>query len=186
MTEIIGFTGFKGAGKDSAAQELIIAGYENVKFAGALKEMFRAFLRYIGLHDDYIEELVEGALKEEPMAFLGGKTSREFMQHLGTEFGRDLIWEDLWVNAAMMRSDQFDKVVITDVRFPNECSSIQEKDGHVYRIHGQDDPNEFSNHESEKYIAKLPVDGEIYNDGTLEDLSEEVHLRFLVAPNLGK
>lgn len=182
MNDIIGFTGFKGAGKDSAAKALISAGYENVKFAGALKAMFRALLHYVGTPSGVAEDMIEGSLKEAPCQLLCGKTPREFMQLLGTEFGRNLIGEDFWVRAAMQRASGFDRVVITDVRFPNEASAIFEADGEVYHVRGQDVANEFSAHASEQYIDDLEVTGYIHNDGTLEDLNEEIRLRFLVSP----
>ena len=91
---IIGFCGPIGAGKSTAAKHLVNAmGFKRLPFAGTLKAMGRAF----GLTD----EEVDGDRKTIPSPLLAGKTPREFMQLLGTEFGRNLIDKGLktWIEA---------------------------------------------------------------------------------------
>lgn len=167
---IIGFTGRKGSGKDTVASFLPFE-FEQVKFAGALKDMFRAFLIYCKVDEETIERMVEGDLKEVPQEILQGKTPREFMQRLGTEFGRDQIGENLWVDAAMERAKSFDISVFTDVRFDNEASAVKREGGVVIRIsRPQALANEFSDHPSEKAIDSLDVDHNIKNDGSLGQL----------------
>lgn len=90
-----------------------------VKFAGVLKDM----LYTLGLDWDH----VEGDLKEQPCELLGGKTPRHAMQTLGTEWGRNMIHEDLWVNAwrqnVAQHLDQNVDVVTDDCRFDNELAA---------------------------------------------------------------
>src|SRR6266550_5970312 len=89
---VIAFTGLLRSGKTTAAFRLMNDhNYRKVRFAGPLKDMAYAF----GLSFDHID----GELKELPCDLLGGKSPREFMQLLGTEFGRNLIDRNLWIRA---------------------------------------------------------------------------------------
>lgn len=128
---IIAFTGRAGSGKSTAAQHLVAEyGFTLVKFAGPLKQM----MRQLGLGDREIE----GDLKESPHPLLGGKSPRYAMQTLGTQWGRQLIHSDLWVNAAMQIAfdvlDNGGHVVIDDCRFPNEAAAIVNARGSIVHI----------------------------------------------------
>lgn len=160
--KLVGLTGRKGSGKDTAAKALLEQGYQNVKFAGALKDMLRCLLGYQGVDAELIERMVEGDLKEEPTAYLQGKSPRHAMQTLGTEWGRDLIGEDLWVHAAMNRAS-LANTVITDVRFPNECEAVKNNGGIVVRVTNGGNGDSSDDHPSEVLIDQLPVDRELLN-----------------------
>lgn len=161
MTQLIAFTGHKGSGKDTAAAAL--DGYENVKMAGGLKAMLAAFLAYQGVGAMSIDRILEGDLKETPCPYLGGRTPRHAMQTLGTEWGRDLISPGLWVEATERRVHLFDKVVISDVRFPNEAAMVKRLGGILYRIVRPNGAG-LDQHQSETEIDLLQVDAEIIND----------------------
>ncbi len=156
---LIGLIGRKGAGKDTAADVLLAMGYENVKFAGALKDMIRCLLAYQGVDKDTIERMVEGDLKEVETDYLGGKTPRFAMQTLGTEWGRDLIGKDFWATATMRRVKSLlaalKKVVITDVRFPNEVGAVQTEGGACVGISADWIVATEGEHESEALIDDL-------------------------------
>lgn len=165
---IIGITGRKFSGKNEAAKAL--DDFTEVKFAGCLKEMARTFLRYQGCSTEMTERFVEGDLKEmNNVQYFGGKTPRQFQQYLGTEFGRDLMNTDLWVNTAMNRAGKFN-TVFTDVRFPNEVEAVHAAGGRVIRINREMELNEFSDHPSEALIDTLDVDIDIDNNGTIPEL----------------
>ena len=127
LPTVVGLCGAAGSGKTTAAAYLAERfGFERVRFAGPLKDM----LRVLGLGDDEIE----GGSKEKPSALLLGKTPRQAMQWLGTEWGRNLIGEDFWVNAWGTRAFRFPSVVAEDVRFKNEADAIRRMGGIVVRI----------------------------------------------------
>ena len=63
LKNIIAITGLKGSGKDTAAEILLWEGYKKEKFAGALKEMDAALLRYRGLPEAMINNFVDGDWK---------------------------------------------------------------------------------------------------------------------------
>jgi hypothetical protein len=159
---LIGLTGYKESGKSTAAQALVDRGFIRMRMAGALKEM----LRCIGLG----EEEIEGELKQVPCEMLGGQTPRFAMQTLGTEWGRQLITEDLWIRVMQrkLRSARGTNIVIDDIRFPNEAEMLKEFDGVLWKIVRPDTSGD--SHASEKWIASLPVDRTFYNAGTIDEL----------------
>lgn len=112
--------------------------------------------------------------KSYPMPHI--PTYREFLQQLGTEVMRNLLHENVWVNAAM--SDIDDKnVIFTDVRFPNEAQAIKDKGGVIIRINRYPpgcSSKLMDEHESEKALDDWKFDHVIYNVGTLEDLWNQV------------
>lgn len=166
--DLIGLTGRKGSGKDTMAEALVERGYANLKFAGGLKAMIATLLHYQGADAETIDRMIEGDLKEVPSDLLQGQTPRWAMQSLGTEWGRNCMGENLWVDATMNRADTFEKVVITDVRFPNECAALQKRGGLTIRItpvgEGRNQPDM---HPSEMHIDDLPVAGVFSNDKSL-------------------
>lgn len=60
-------------------------------------------------------------------------TPRMLMQMLGTEFGRDMVHPNLWVNA-LMNEYKKQKWLVTDVRFPNEAKAIKDRGGILIRL----------------------------------------------------
>jgi len=133
----IGFCGPAGAGKSTAAEHLMLKWhFQRVRFAGPLKAMMLA----LGLDPAQ----VDGDRKEEPSALLCGRTPRQAMQWLGTEWGRNLIGEGFWIaawQAAVERSPpgqpwtEAPKLIVADdVRFANEAKAIRDRGGLVIRI----------------------------------------------------
>jgi hypothetical protein len=129
--KLVVLTGRARSGKTTVSRYLCNEhGFVLVKFAGVLKDM----LYTLGLDWDQ----VEGGLKEHPCELLGGKTPRHAMQTLGTEWGRDMIHQDLWVNAwrqnVQQHLDQGLNVVTDDCRFDNELAAAMELDALVIKL----------------------------------------------------
>lgn len=165
---IIGLTGYAGSGKSTAAKILVERhGFTLVKFAGPLKQMMRC----LGLGDREIE----GDLKETPHAVLCGKTPRHAMQTIGTEWGRNLIGPDLWVNVAMEAAwkvlDQGGRVVIDDCRFQNEAAAVRTEGGIIVEVM-RPGVGPQSGHASENQIPD--PDRLLVNGGTVEDMALRV------------
>jgi hypothetical protein len=127
---IIAFTGLAGAGKSTAAAHLVKChGFERVRFAGPLKAMLGALGCTL--------EQIDGSEKETPCDLLCGKTPRQAMQWLGTEFGRNMIGDDLWIRAWKAAVDRLPAgvpVVVDDLRFPNEAEAVRAVGGFIVRI----------------------------------------------------
>ena len=173
---LIGFAGRKGAGKDTAGEAL--PDFENVKFAAPLKLMCAVYLDYRGVDEETIDRMLNGDLKEVPTPHFMGHTPRYAQQTLGTEWGRVLIGDKIWVDTAFARAAQFEKAKITDVRFPNENEAVQEEGGETMLIV---DPHfvkpEDAEHPSEALIDDLATDHVVFNDKetmTVEQFQEKV------------
>lgn len=149
---IIGFAGLAGAGKDTAAAALALYGYQPRAFAGALKAMLGALLAYQGASIEDRARMLHGDLRATPSIFLDYKTPRHALQTLGTQWGRQSIDPDLWVNAEFCAmANAQGPFVFSDVRFPNEVDAIRKAAGVVIYI---DRPGvERGAHESEQLTA---------------------------------
>ena len=114
---VIGVTGKARSGKDTLSEHLYTRlGFDcnRAAFADPVKDMLRA----IGIDN------IEG-YKEEVHPLLG-VTSRKMMQTLGTEWGREAIGEDTWINLTKEKGKGKKFLVISDVRFENEANFVRE------------------------------------------------------------
>lgn len=175
--KIIGVAGRKGSGKDTFAYPLLCAGWLQLRFADGLKNMLRALLTTAGVEGQLIENYIEFD-RDTPIAALCGKTMRHAMQTLGTEWGRDLISGDLWLRVMLERLKSCalngtTKVIITDVRFPNECDFLRACGGYVVRVN-RSSISKTDSHPSEAQIDELRADIDVLNDqeiGTLHAMA---------------
>src|SRR5262245_61605141 len=123
MALLIGITGLAGSGKSTLAKQYEVEQNEKrIPFAQPLKDMLEA----MGVPHKHLHGTP--AQKAEPLAILGGKSARFALQRLGTEWGRDMISESLWVDAWRQRAEitlsTGRDVVVDDVRFANEVDVI--------------------------------------------------------------
>jgi hypothetical protein len=165
---IVGLCGYKRSGKSRSADRLVDDGYQRLSFAEPIKQMLYA----LGL----TEEHLYGDLKDVPCDLLHGQTPRWAMQSLGTQWGRMLIHEDIWVRAAGIKAKRHllvgTSVVCDDVRFHNEVKEIHDQGGLLIRVVRAG--CETSDHESERDIASLDADFVVINDGSIADLQDKV------------
>lgn len=100
---------------------------------------------------------------------------RRLQQIIGTEIGRQMVSDTIWVDTAMdtveKLRDRGKSVVISDCRFDNEAQAILDAGGTVVRI---DRPSlagqPVDGHASERGVADDLIDEVIVNDGDLHDL----------------
>jgi len=168
--KIIGLSGKARSGKDTAAGMLKTAfNAKTVAFADPIRDAMRVLF-------DFNEEHFNGSLKEVVVPWIG-KSPRQLMQTLGTEWGRNIVNNDIWRILAARKieqiTDSFDHAVVTDVRFENEAEMIRSMGGRVWHIVRDNIPT-VSAHASERGIDVHAGDVIIYNNGTMEDLLDSV------------
>ncbi|MGZ8164099.1 MAG: deoxynucleotide monophosphate kinase family protein [Methylobacter sp.] len=169
---IIGFTGRKQSGKTTAAQYLVDKGFLKCSFAEPIKDMTWFFLQGFGLSATYVNQLLT-THKEVVIPELG-VSARHVMQTLGTDWGRKLIHNDIWVMSMSKRlaEEPGDLIVFDDVRFENEAAMIRGMGGLIIHIDRGDQVAD--SHASEQGIEFKKRDVLINNDYALEDFLANV------------
>lgn len=134
--EILGLSGWARNGKDTVADHLISKyGYKRVSFAAPMKEALYRLNPKITIND------VPGLSVRLGVDLYGwdelkahGPEVRGLLQRFGTEVGREMFGEDFWVNAAIDSIPDGSRVVISDVRYPNEADAVKKLGGKVWRV----------------------------------------------------
>jgi hypothetical protein len=126
---LIGLVGEYGSGKDTAALGLTALGWKRLAFAEPLREALVALDPYIDtgeVRPRLLSDLV--ATEGWDVAKRRGEV-RRLLQRFGTEVGRNCFGPQFWVSrmhdrllAASVRGE---RVVVTDLRFPNEAALIE-------------------------------------------------------------
>lgn len=163
---LIGLTGPAGCGKDTVGEILRDHGFLVYSFAHPLRLMLEPMLNHLGITGFYNDR----EWKERAIDAIG-KSPRQLLQTLGTEWGRNLIHPDIWVTCmdrfTRATRDLYD-MVITDVRFENEAAWIRNQGGQIWHIYRDTAP--VSAHSSENGIELHPSDYPLNNTGTLDAL----------------
>jgi hypothetical protein len=200
---IIGICGFIGSGKDTAANYLVgWHGFRRDSFAGALKD---AVAHVFGWDRELLEGLTTEARawREQVDPWWAERlnmphlTPRWVLQYWGTEVCRTGFHDDIWIAALENRLRQrTGHTVISDVRFPNEVSSIRNAGGHIVWIKRGADPEwcdtliemrqnstlgictdymrQFNVHASEWAWVGTKFDAVVDNNGSVEQLYEQL------------
>lgn len=169
---IIALAGAAGSGKDTAADRLVARyGFAKAAFAGPLKDALCAMF-------GWPHALLENReWKETPIPDIG-KSPRQMMQTLGTEWGRQLVNRDLWLLLAARRIRDarvgaMPGIVFTDCRFENEAAAIMSLGGHVLHI-ARPGTAAVAAHVSEQLLPSALVTAQIVNDGSIAQLCERL------------
>jgi len=162
---IIGLTGLKQSGKDTVAK-YIHTEYSDfiiLSFAEPIKDM----IRILGVGEEFISHK-----KENNISFLN-TSYRHLAQTLGTEWGRNLINENIWINVLHHKINSYEKTknfIISDVRFNNEAKFIKNNGGIIIQVIR--DTGIIDKHISEKGINDEYIDYLLYNNSTISHLHE--------------
>lgn len=175
---LIGIHGPLNGGKDTTAnyiQAKFPGRFNRYAFARPLK---MACVEMFGFSRDQLEDQ---ELKKAVDPFWGF-SPRYAMQKLGTEYGRGMLRDDIWIKRAEMEFEQNSKstkgTIITDVRFENEGEWLRKNPGAMLiylKVPGLA-KDEQSQHASEAGITQYPTDFVIINDKSLgvENLHRQI------------
>ncbi|OAM73045.1 hypothetical protein [Devosia elaeis] len=171
---VIGLMGYGGAGKSEVARILVGHGFVRTHIKAPLRAMAATLLTEAGYMPHEVDDYLDGERKRDMIPTLG-RSGTEVQQFLGTEFGRDFCYADLWLDLWRKRAKSIladgGKVVQESVRFPNEAEAIRELGGLVIRVE-RPGVGPLSDHVSERPPAE--PDLMIHNNGTLTDLALQV------------
>ena len=176
---IIGLTGYSQSGKDTVAQILVNKyDFTRVAFADKIREFLYELnpvvkdgFKLRGLVDAYGWDV---AKVQEPEI-------RRLLQDLGLS-ARKIFSDDFWIRQALEPHQEFERVVITDVRFENEAEHIKlignwlDKPSEIWRIK-RPNVRAVNEHLSESQMDGYKVDRILLNGGSLEELELLVQTR---------
>lgn len=176
--KIIGISGYARSGKDTLGGFLVEDhGYEQVSFAAALKAVLYATNPICQMQEGMgawhpVAEIVDAHGWDRAKEMSPGEYGiRGLLQRLGTEAGRRILGEDIWVDTIMSTLNLGKKYVFTDMRFPNEYDAVKQAGGNVVRIE-RPGIEAINPHISETALDGFAFETYVTNGGTLDDLRE--------------
>jgi len=146
---IIGITGFLNSGKGTIADVLVQNGFKKISFADKLKDACSAIFGWDRalLEGDTTESREFRDQVDEWWATRLEKpdfTPRLALQWLGTDAGRNVFGQDLWVSALEKEiTENPMDYVIPDARFSNEVRLIYNLGGTTVRVRRGPEPEWF-------------------------------------------
>lgn len=162
--QVIGISGYARSGKDTIAEHLISKGYIRGSFADAIRE---ALLRLDPVVNGnrvstLVEQLGWEAAKSDPEI-------RALLQRLGTEVGREMFGDNIWIDHLFDSLPDGSKVVISDVRYPNEAEAIEAIGGQVWRVN-RPGISAVNAHISDSALDEYTFPVVLSNSGSIDDL----------------
>ena len=172
---VIGLTGRAGSGKSTVAERLVCEhDFQALAFADPLWQM----LEIIGVDTDRVH--VDREYKDHHILPGIGRTPRELIQTLGTEWGRDCIDVDLWAKigarVASERAGRGRVIVFDDMRFPNEYEALAREGARMWQIVRPDvaRPEGEAAHPSEGGLDGFEFHETILNDCSIREFRRRV------------
>ena len=181
---IIGlYSSIPQSGKTTTATYLQQHGYHVLPFASTLKAMIHTFLMDLGYDHAEAGDFLQDKERVIPEI---ETTTRELCAKLGTEWGRNSIRPDLWLlvwacryNTLWAREGHNVRVVVDDVRFPNEVEFLRRfsTSFQLWRVQRPGITAAASTlaHPSEGGLDSEKFDAIIYNDGSVTQLYSQIH-----------
>lgn len=165
---IIGIAGPAGCGKDTLARGLSARFNTHIhRIADPLKRGLEAMF---GL-DHSIWDDRDAKERELPGI---ERSPRYLAQTIGTEWGRRMVHEDIWVWAADRQWLQHAHLIVPDIRYNNEAQWIEDRGGCLLYIERPElELIEECDHMSEVGIDLSYVFETIVNDSTVDDLIDK-------------
>ncbi|MGW6745947.1 deoxynucleotide monophosphate kinase family protein [Streptomyces sp. NPDC055025] len=178
-TPLLGLAGAARSGKDTAASSLADCGWQRKAFADPVREML------YHLNPVLIDPLSEAgtttvAWEVDNYGWDYVKSEfpevRGYLQRLGTEAGRRVIDERIWIDTLFRDYGSWGSpAVITDVRFRNEAEEIKARGGLVVKIVRPSQALiDGAEHISENALGGWEFDATVLNVGTVDQLGASI------------
>ena len=162
------YSPYPGAGKTTLAKAIEhYGGAKIISFASPMRYMIKALFQY-ATDNDF--NLFYERYKERKDPIL--KTSiRHMMRTLGTEWGRNCIRENFWVDIAeqKIKSSCASIILFDDLRFPNEYEMLKKHGARFIKIVRPKVAKE-PEHASDGALKDFYFDLVIENAGTMEEM----------------
>lgn len=158
MPHIIGFTGYKQSGKDTAVSffhEYFPHSRYNITTFSFAFNLKKEVAEILGQSLDWLEKN-----KHNPVI-------RHMLQWYGTEYAKGQRGDDVWIKEIEVEIANIKEpaiILIPDVRFLREASWIRSRGGLVIRVEKAGQENTDS-HVSETELNKIKADFRLYNNG---------------------
>jgi hypothetical protein len=163
---IIGLTGYAQSGKDTLAGMLIgLHKYNNRAFADPIRKLLYEMNPLV--KDEYRVKGVVDAYGWDK-AKVEFPELRNLLQTLGVA-ARTIFNDQFWISQGLSGLSVGDKIVITDVRFPNEADAIKVLGGQIWRVKRLG-IGAVNDHVSETAMDGYKVDQIFVNNGSVDDL----------------
>lgn len=165
----IAFCGFKGCGKDTAAEVLLNTGsYKKVAFADPIREIGTIVF---GLTE---EEMTDRVLKETVLDRWPYMSPRQILKDIGMMFREAYpgVWVEVWSRRRAEAEAAGLSTVTTDLRFPgddDEEGACRKEGVTIVRVLRPQTDDETDPHPSEAGIPKIRPDVVLTNDRTLSE-----------------
>ena len=160
--ELIGLLGHQGVGKNYIAENILN------EILPKKNTIIMAFADHFK-----VECITKRNVPYEKVFEKKDKISRKLLQIVGTEEGRNVYGNDIWINTLetwlnIYKSRGVKRFIISDVRFQNEVDWIKKMGGHVIKVNASDrhenkvcqesDNNIYAKNEISNHISELEID----------------------------
>jgi len=146
--KLIALCGHKGVGKSTYASFLAGSNGHVFSFATPLKSMLTAVFP-----NEYVLKK-----KDEKIPYFD-VTARYLLQTLGTEWGREIVDQNIWIKLLRVRliehltDTALTPLVVDDLRFDNEAEMIRELGGEIWHLDRRSFKASDDKHVSEQGIS---------------------------------
>ena len=181
---IIGLAGYARSGKDTVAEFLVENhGFVRRAFADPMREALLRLDPRINL-GTMVGVSLARTVKELGWDYLkeNSEDVRHLLQRMGTEVGRQMFGEDVWVKKAMEVVHEEMHVVFSDVRYHNEADAILRAGGRLWKV-TRPDVGPINSHHSDVAMDSYPTsafDLVVVNDSSKEELFAELEKTILM------
>lgn len=175
----IALAGQKRSGKTTVARRLVEEhGFIHMDFADPVRA---AAMSFFGMTPEELER------DKEKDIFFGSFviSPREFMQKMGTEWGRQTIDDSMWVEGLLARAATYHQlgksIVVADARFQNETDTLRSQGYQIVHVSRPGYMNKADQHASEAGVKPHHEDlflrnvGDIdYLEGCVDDMVDHI------------